>query len=221
MKEFPAAPFVSACNPVSSLLFPFVPNFSLFNSESIFLSVYISLFNFGPYLLTHDVRVWQFSLLRLAVGGNLGSFTDSHFLCWLSIDYLWQQTVTLCASLSIALSLHFSFSHFLYLISLRHPSHSTVFLPLSPKGAAPAVWEQIALLLLGLGEWTRPQSYFWERGRANVACATTMCYLFHSGRTGAAYHFVKIFKLVLLSSRLKSASYYVFSVSIMFNNYFR
>lgn len=58
-----------------------------------------------------------------------------------------------------------SFSHFLYLFPFSKTSLS--FLSLSLSGAAPAVWEQIALLLLGFGEWTRPWSHLWERGRAS------------------------------------------------------
>lgn len=60
---------------------------------TIFLSPYLSFSFWLSSVYSWRVWFWQFSLLDLAMGGNPGSFTRSHFLCWLSIDYLWQQTL--------------------------------------------------------------------------------------------------------------------------------
>lgn len=67
------------------------------------------------------------------MGGKPGSFTRSHLLCWLSIDYLWKQTLCFHPRLSPC----FRFPRFLCLISLWDLSLS------------PAVWEQIPSLPKG------------------------------------------------------------------------
>lgn len=190
-KEFPAALFLLSdpasffhfssfpeYNSVSLSAFtsPLVPFFSVSLGLTIFfLSLHISLSRFGSALFTHDVResgsfpfwIWQWEgswfLHRLSF-----SVLTKHWL------FMTANSVILSASIPVFLS--FSYFHTFSTFSLSDFLLVLLsFSPLSLSGAAPAVWEQIALLLLGFGGWTRPWSHLWERGRASLAYATTIC----------------------------------------------
>lgn len=185
-KEFPAD------------LFLLSDRFFLLFRISLFISVIFSLPRFlfsassaltvffcrSPYLcvsfwlsFVYSWRAWswQFSLSVLAKGGSPGSFAGSHFCVdWNLIisDNKPHNALLLClrprpspCCLILTLSL----------LSRRRRSRSSLLLPSLTLGAAPAVWEQIALLLLGFREWTRPWSHWWESGRASLACATATC----------------------------------------------
>lgn len=166
---------------LSSFPFPSAPLFlCLFCFDNLSVqSLHISPFHFGSALFTHDVWVWQFSLLVLAMGRK------PWFLHTLSFSVLtkhWlfmteNSQILSCLSASIPVFLCVSHFHAFSSssLSVRLPSRFSLPLLLSLLRAAPAVWEQIALLLLGLGAWTGPWSHLWERGRASLAYATTMC----------------------------------------------
>lgn len=112
-----------------------------------------------------------FPFFRFRNGRKLCFFhTLLFFPCWPSIDYLWQQSLFFASTplqppppTVRPLALCFSFSHLLHLFSRWD---FPLFLFLSLSGAAPAVWEQIALLLLGFWRANEAPSHLWASGGA-------------------------------------------------------
>lgn len=92
-------------------------------------------------------------------------------------SFMTADSLILFASLLPSLSL---VSHFHTFSSLSETLSSPLFLSLSLLGAAPAVWEQIALLLLGFGEWTRPWSHLWE-SQLSICNHNVQCLLVSEG----------------------------------------
>ncbi len=172
---------ISLCHlfllPRSHVLFFF---FSVSFALTIFFSVSISLF-FILALLCLLMTCVSLAVFPFGFGNGRKPWL-LHTLSFsvLTKHWLFMTANSLILSASLPPSLSFSlfpiFSRFHYLFSFcDFPLVPFSFSPLSLLGAAPAVWEQIALLLLGFGEWTRPWSHLWERGRASLAYATTMC----------------------------------------------
>lgn len=153
-------------------LFPhFNFSLSLFLRLSSCLSPYI-LFNLAQLCLLVTYVSWQFSLFGL---GNRRKPWLLHVLSFSVLTKHWlfmtANSHTLCVYAPIPVFCSVSHFHtfsacFLSETSLP-PSFPPFFLPLSLLGAAPAVWEQIGLLLLGFGKRTRLWSHLWERGRAS------------------------------------------------------
>lgn len=172
---------ISLC--ISSCHLFLLPRFHFFSVSfalTIFLSVSISLF-----FILAQLCLFMTCLSLAVFPFGFGDGRKPWFLHTLSFSVLTKHWLFMTANSLILLlfGLHprlplcFSFSHFVYLSSLSETCTSplSLSLPLSLLGVAPAVWEQIALLLLGFGEWTRPWSHLWERGRVSLAYATTMC----------------------------------------------
>lgn len=187
----------SSCSPPQFLSFSLssFPNFTQYLSLSSFLPLPWFPFFFSPvsFALTMFFCVFislflilaQFCLLMTCVSlavfpFRFGKGRKPWFPHTLSFSVLTKHWLFMTANSLMLSSLPPSLSSSLFLIfTLSPPLFSLLFLsrvlPPSLLGAAPAVWEQIALLLLGFGERTRPRSHLWERGGASLAYATTMC----------------------------------------------
>lgn len=99
------------CHPHSCHWFTFFCHFFCWHSSLLTQSPHFS-FSFRlSFVYSWRVIVWQLSLLDLPMGGNPGFFTRSHFRCWLSIDYLWQQTLLYCLPLCLHSCLSFWLLH--------------------------------------------------------------------------------------------------------------
>ena len=153
-------------------LFFFSPiSFALTMFFCVFISLFLILAQLCLLMTCVSLAVFPF---------GFGKGRKPSFLHTLSFSVLTKHWLFMTANSLMLSSLPPSLSSSLFLIfALSPPLFSLSFLsrvlPPSLLGAAPAVWEQIALLLLGFGERTRPRSHLWERGRASLAYATTMC----------------------------------------------